>query len=175
MNRTCCYTGHRPQYYTFKFNESHPDCIKVKELIREETIKAIESEYKFFVAGGALGVDTWAAEIVLELKKTYPKIKLIIAVPCLNQDKVWINDSMKRYRKILEKADKVVYVSEEEYKPSLNQMDNRNKFMVDKSSLVIAVFSGINSGTKNAVDYAKVNDKRIAIINPMDFSVTYHI
>jgi len=38
----------------------------------------------------------------------------------------------------------------------------RNEWMVDRSNLVIAVFNGQKSGTKNTVDYAK---KQGLIIN----------
>ena len=42
----------------------------------------------------------------------------------------------------------------------------RNEWMVDKSSLVIAVFSGQKSGTKNTLDYAK--GKGIKVVNVLD-------
>ncbi|QUH22168.1 SLOG family protein [Alkaliphilus sp. B6464] len=173
MIKVCTFTGHRPQYYSFRFNETHKDCIRIKMLLKQEIIKVIERGYNYFIAGGALGLDTWAAEIVLELKEVYPWIKLIIAVPCLNQDRKWNQASKDRYRNILNRADKVHYVSQKEYTNGLNQMNNRNKYMVDNSSLVIAVFSGVNSGTKDAVDYAKETSKEIVIINPLNFEVKY--
>ena len=37
----------------------------------------------------------------------------------------------------------------------------RNIYMVDKSSLVVAVFNGEKGGTKNTVDYAVKNGKKI--------------
>ena len=42
----------------------------------------------------------------------------------------------------------------------------RNEWMVDRSNLVIAVFNGQKSGTKNTVDYAK--RKGIKIVNVLD-------
>lgn len=39
----------------------------------------------------------------------------------------------------------------------------RNEWMVDRSNLVIAVFTGQKSGTKNTVDYAK--RKGIRVVN----------
>ena len=171
MIKICCFTGHRPQYYSFKFNEKDKDCIKLKDLLRQEIIKAIKDGYNYFVAGGALGVDTWAAEIVLDLKKDYPFIKLVIAIPCLNQERRWTQESQVRYRNILDKADKIIYVSNEEYKSNLDQMNDRNRYMVDNSSMVIAVFGGAKSGTKNAVDYAISTKRKVIIINPSDFSI----
>ena len=39
----------------------------------------------------------------------------------------------------------------------------RNEWMVDRSNLVIAVFNGQKSGTKNTVDYAK--RKGVNVVN----------
>lgn len=82
--KTLCFTGHRPNKFSFKYDESHPDCIKIKNLFKEKTEKAILRGCELFVVGMAIGVDIWSAEILLELKKTYPHIKLEAAIPCIN-------------------------------------------------------------------------------------------
>lgn len=85
MSKICCFTGHRPSKFSFKYNEMHPDAIRIKVLLKEEIEKAIKDGYDYFISGMALGVDMWAAETVIELEKTYPNIKLEAAVPCANQ------------------------------------------------------------------------------------------
>lgn len=40
---------------------------------------------------------------------------------------------------------------------SMESYQIRNEWMVDRSSLVIAVFNGEQSGTKNTIDYAKAH------------------
>lgn len=60
----------------------------------------------------ALGFDMICAEIVLEIKKKYPHIKLVCAIPCKNQDELWTNEYKKRYKKILKQADTIRYISE---------------------------------------------------------------
>ena len=65
-----------------------------------------------FLSGGALGVDQWAADIVLdlkaeELKKSYGRhcnIKLIVAQPFPSQSAKWPQEVRRRYEKILQKA-----------------------------------------------------------------------
>lgn len=86
MEKTCCFTGHRPHKFPFKYNERHPDCIQLKSLLKREIKKAIHEGYKTFISGMAIGVDIWAAEAVLELRKLHPRIRLVAAVPCLNQE-----------------------------------------------------------------------------------------
>lgn len=41
-----------------------------------------------------------------------------------------------------------------------------NRFMVDNSSLMIALFSGIAGGTKSTIDYARNKGLKIIIIEP---------
>lgn len=54
---------------------------KLKQLIKE----SISNGYLYFISGLALGFDIFAAEMVLEIKKEYPKIKLIAVLPCKDQ------------------------------------------------------------------------------------------
>ena len=39
----------------------------------------------FYGAGGALGFDTLAAQTVLDMKKEYPQLRLILVLPCEDQ------------------------------------------------------------------------------------------
>ncbi len=70
----CCFTGHRPEKLFLVDSEI------IKELGRE--IKAaIERGYTTFISGMARGVDIWAAEIVLKLRKKNKDLHLICAFP----------------------------------------------------------------------------------------------
>lgn len=44
----------------------------------------------------------------------------------------------------------------------------RNAYMVDHSSLVIAVYDGMAGGTKNTVDYAAARSVRIITLDPRE-------
>ena len=48
-------------------------------------------------------------------------------------------------------------------------MNERNKFMVERSSVVIACYNGKPSGTGNTLRYAKEKGCKIRIINPEDY------
>lgn len=135
--------------------------------------KAIEKTWKdgydTFISGMALGVDMWAAEIVLEMPKLVPemKLKLIAAVPCDGQDKLWRPEMRKRYQDILSRAAEVVVVSPGPY--AAWKMQRRNQWMVDNSSLVIAVWDGSPGGTANCISYARRRGVKIWRINPANF------
>lgn len=162
MSKTCCFTGHRPN----KLKGYDP--IDNKELlwrIYKEVEDHIDNKgVTTFISGMALGVDMWAAKMILRIKKYNPEIRLICAIPCKNHASKWNAQSQKEWQTIVEQADEVFYVSEEEYKPYL--MQKRNAWMVDNSDYIIAVWDGSNGGTGNCVKYAQKEDKQIIIIKP---------
>jgi uncharacterized phage-like protein YoqJ len=167
--KICCFTGHRPRKLSFGYNENHPDCIRLKEVLKQQIEQAVKDGYSYFILGGALGVDQWAAEIILEFKRKYPHIRLEIAVPCRDQDKKWKEPSKKRYRNILSLADVVCYVSLEDYHPGL--MIERDDYMIGKSQRLIAVFNGRQGGTEHTVKAGREKGLELVIINPDTFEV----
>ncbi len=130
----------------------------------EERIKFAITEYGItnFISGMAIGVDTDFAEIVLKLRNKF-SIALECAIPCPNQTLKWNDADKLRYESILKRADKISIISER-YTPDC--MLKRNRFMVDKSELVIAVFNGLEKGgTWHTIKYAKSKNKNIELID----------
>ena len=136
--------------------ESYTDIIfsAPEYTILKEKLKMILKKFKATTAytGMALGTDTIFANAVLDLKKEGMEIRLVAVVPCANQDKKWSKKDQKRYQEILQAADEVVQLSEEEYRPELMRI--RNRSLVDHAEMLIAVWDGSNSGTSNCVHYA---------------------
>ena len=148
---SCCFTGHRPEKLSMP--------IEILRLRIERAIDtAIAEGYTTFITGMARGTDIWAAEIVLEKKRNNKAVCLVCAVPHPGFEKRWKMYERYRYHNILRNADEVVTVNDR-YFAGCYQV--RNKYMVDRSSLVIAVFGGRPSGTKNTVDYAKHTGVRV--------------
>jgi len=142
--RTCCFTGHRviPKYAI----------INLEKQLELAIIQLIEQGVVYFGAGGALGFDTMAAQTVLNLKKRYPQIKLILVLPCLSQAHSWDKDDISVYDTIKSKADKVVYTSQE-YSPGC--MHKRNRHLVNNSRYCICYLTKETGGTAYTVNYAK--------------------
>ena len=162
--KVCAFTGHRPQNLPFGFNENDARCDRLKELLRFSIEKLItEKGVTTFISGMAIGVDTYAAEIVLEMKKKYPNITLECAIPCETQANKWTVKYRDRYFSIIEKSDKETLL-QTHY--TADCMHKRNRYMVDKSDYVIAVWNGSPSGTGKTVLYAKENNKQIIQIKP---------
>jgi len=160
----CCFTGHRPQKLG-GFDPYSKDNRVMLNKLREVIVDHIENkDVSLFITGMALGIDMWAARIVLALKPKYPQLQLVAAVPCKNQHKKWVIQSKMEWEKIIGMCDKVHYVSDEEYTPWC--MNVRNEWMVDNSDYVIAVHDGSKGGTHNCKQYAKKKDKTITTLHP---------
>lgn len=168
--KTCCFTGHRPQSLPFRFDEQDSRCLRLKQVLRKEIERQIiEEGVTHFISGMAIGVDMYAAEIVLDLKRKHPQITLEAAIPCETQAVKWSVPLRERYYDIAARCDKETMISRH-YTPDC--MHKRNRYMVDAADTVIAVWNGSPSGTGKTVKYAADQGKTIVIIDPETFAVT---
>ncbi len=159
---TCCFTGHRPNKISYIYDEKSIKFLFLKFKLKRTIKHFIKKGYIYFISGMALGIDIMCAELVLKLKKKYFKIQLECAIPCKNQTNRWGDKNIEKYNKILSLADKVTYTSNCDYFNGC--MQKRNKYMIDNSTLLIAVFSGANGGTKQTIGYAKSKKIKIKIL-----------
>ncbi len=163
-NFTACFTGHRSQKLPWRFNEEDERCKSMKITLQSEIEKAIQRGYKTFLCGMALGFDMICAETVLGLKNKYPDIKIIGALPCRTQDSEWAEKDRCRYRNLLKKLDGIRCIYDEYI--GAECMLERNRYMVNNSSLLIALYNGLAGGTKSTIDYAKKQGLEIITIKP---------
>lgn len=161
---TCAFTGHRPKAFPFGYDETHPDCKRIKKRLKKEIKAMFKKGVNIFISGAAMGVDMWAMEAVLELKKREPSVKLVAAVPFRGQADRWSADMRERYQALLAKCDKVACFSEA-YRPDCYH--ERDRRMVDAADHLIAVYNGSSEGgTAYTVAYAKEKGRSIILISP---------
>lgn len=141
----CAFTGHRPEKLSISESE-------VKTTLRSAIMQAISDGYNVFISGMARGVDLWAAQIVLELRKTNKRIKLICALPYEGFELKWSREWQTVYHCVLENAD-YVHVIGKGYQKGVFQA--RNVWMVDHAKRLIAVYNGTSGGTRNTIEYAR--------------------
>lgn len=160
---TCCFTGHRPPSLPWGYHEEDPRCVNLKHRLKGEILCAIhDHDIHYFLSGMAQGVDLWAAEIVLELQREY-SISLECVLPCCDQAAHWPYESRRRYRSILQRCNQVTLL-QPHYTPDCFQ--RRNRYLVDHSSVVLAVWNGSASGTGSTVQYARRTGKLVYVIAP---------
>ncbi len=151
----CCFTGHRPEKLTLP-EES------IRKQLRPCVLQAIEDGYTTFITGMARGVDLWAGQIVIELREQGYPIKLVAACPHPDFESSWGDYWKDMFHEVLDKADFVQVVCPE-FK--MSNFQERNEWMVDRSSRVIAVYNGRKGGTHNTIFYARKTGVDVEIID----------
>lgn len=109
--------------------------------MRREIEKAVNDGFTRFMSGFAEGVDQYFAEIVLEMRKSNPVLELVAVIPY--QKRLDNLQEKKRTYEMLENCADVVVIREE-YQPSV--YSHRNRYMVEHSDRVIAVYDGREKG-----------------------------
>lgn len=143
--KACFFTGHRII--------KQADKCKIKSRLYCEIEKKIQEGVQVFIAGGATGFDMMAQQAVLDLKETYPDIRLCLYLPCSDQAEGWTEANRDRYFFYLKSADEVYYVSREKYAEGC--MKRRNSAMVEASDCGIAYALTDRSGSGQTVRMAK--------------------
>lgn len=153
--KACCFTGHRkipPQYRA-----------KIYADLQAEIIRLHKSGVVYFLCGGALGFDTLAAQAVLELRRKYPKIKLLLILPCKDQTRGWPAADRIIYENIKKACDGFRYVCD---RYTQGCMQIRNRRLVECSTCCVCYLTRRTGGTAYTVAYAK--QKGLKIINLAD-------
>ena len=70
LYRYCVFTGHCPSKLPWKYDEKDERCVALKRVLTEQISKLAAEGVTDFCAGMALGVDTWVAVAVLDLRDT---------------------------------------------------------------------------------------------------------
>lgn len=135
--------------------------MELKERIGEALSEIYASGYRRFICGMAIGCDFYFADAVLALRREHPEITLEAAVPCSTQADRWTRTQKEEYSRLLNACDSITVLSTVYTKECMMQ---RNRYMVDHSSLLLACFSGQASGTMNTIVYAQRSSVETKII-----------
>lgn len=161
--KVCCVTGHRdlPQ----------KEINRVKAALRREIEKAVTDGFTCFMSGFAEGVDQYFAEIVLEMRKANPALELVAAIPYQKR-----LDSLREKKRTDEMLDACadIVVIQEEYQPSVYA--RRNRYMVERSDRVIAVYDGREKGgTAGTIRYTHILEKELREIPVGEIILPSHL
>ncbi len=168
---SCAFTGHRPAKFPWKYDENDPRCVELKAVLARQIEKLAAAGVTDFYTGMALGVDTWAAIAVLDLRERKPAIKLHCVLPCEGQEMKWSTPAQACYRDILSEADSVEYVKRAYDRKCMLE---RNQRLVDYAALLLAVDNGEKrGGTAATVCYAQKAGREIIVIDPITLSVSH--
>ena len=150
--KTCCFTGHRPDKLPWGEDESDPRCLRLKRAVAQAAEDAYVAGVRHFISGMARGCDLYFAEAVLALRQRCPEVTLECVRPCESQADSWPAEERLRYQGILDRCD---YETLVQHHYDRFCMMRRNRYMVDRSARIIAVYNGVpKGGTAQTLLYA---------------------
>ncbi len=159
---TCCFSGHRPMKLPWGMRESDDRCIAAKQWIAGQLEELYSLGYRHFICGMAIGCDTYFANAVLNLRDFHPDVTLEAAIPCADQSNRWNKKQKEAYAGLLSRCNSVK-VFQEHY--TIGCMQQRNTYMVDRSSALLACYDGRPGGTMSTLLYAKREGLDIRVLD----------
>ena len=110
---SCAITSQRPTRFKFKYQEYMTSCKRLKKRLHDVFTELYRRGVRRFYVGGALGVDLWAGEILLEMRRQeeYQELEIVLVYPFPGHDERWDPKSQERLRHLKENCDQFVMVS----------------------------------------------------------------
>lgn len=151
---TCCFTGHR--------NIPADQLPVVSAKLRAEILQVISEGYTHFISGFAIGTDLIFAEIIAELKQTH-HLTLEAAIPYPER----MNTPDETFHRLISCCN-IVKIHSDHYFGGCYM--KRNRYMVNQSSKIIAIYDGrLTGGTASTLKFAKTVSCNPAIVSlPMN-------
>jgi len=166
---TACFTGHRKIGNAY-FNPQSPtqqwyDLMQYLDASLQVLVQREPDPVFRFISGMAIGVDQLAASCVRAIMVGRPHVQFIAAIPFPSQPSNWPASSQQFYHELLESATNTFVLSEDPYAP--HKMHVRDRWMVDNSDFVIAIWDGRKQGgTFYTLSYALDTDTPVLWIHP---------
>ena len=159
---TCCFTGHRPTKLPWGIDEEDGRCLALKARLAQAVERAYQQGMRHFMCGMAQGTDLYFAEEVLRLRDRYPDLTLEAVRPCESQADRWPEAEQARYMSILDRCN---YETLVQHRYDRGCMQRRNRYMVDRSCMILAVYNGEpKGGTAQTLAYALHNGLKTDIL-----------
>jgi uncharacterized phage-like protein YoqJ len=167
-------TGYK-QHELGIFDDKNPGIRFIKKALENRLRSLIDEGLEWVILSGQLGVETWAAEVVLEMKKEFPELKYAVLTPFLEQEKKWNEAKQEKYQMILDQADFHRSLTNKPYEAPW-QFVEKNKFFLRNSDGILIVYDEETEGSpkfikKEAERYAEKADYVVLTITGDDLRV----
>lgn len=169
----CCVTGHRPSGLNFSRKIGDLEYMDYCLKLHDEIEYLIKYGYDVFITGMADGADIDFALTVIMFKNKYDYISLEAAIPYPIQPTKTYTEYHENRDYVLENCDNKYIISNNYYRGCMHK---RNRFMVDRSDLVFAIWNGKKQGgTWDTIKYARSKGKEIRylMLDTLDGLDTY--
>lgn len=160
--RSVSVSGHRPEKLGFSCDRTNMLEKRLISLLYARLEECLNEGRNCFFTGGSRGVDLWAAEIVTIWKNEGRDVKLITVLPYKGYGSSYTGSELYTFNRILDFSDAVEYISQTYTRDC---MFRRNEYMVDHSSVLVAVLREERSGTGQTIRYAKKRGTAVKLID----------
>jgi uncharacterized phage-like protein YoqJ len=143
------------------FQEKDPKIKVIKKVLKTTIQQYIEEGLEWILIGGNLGVEVWAGQVVIELQKEYPELKLGIIFPFEEFGNNWNETNQQVLTELKTQANYVNAVSHHSYQHP-GQLKNHSHFLLTHAGGLILVYDDEYPGKtqfllKEAQEYATEN------------------
>lgn len=157
------------------FNDSHPGIPIIKKAIKNQLTALINEGLEWIILSGQQGVESWTAELVLEMKEEFPHLKYAIITPFLDQEKNWNELKQEKYQSLLFQADYQTSITKKPYEAPW-QFIEKNKFFLRNSDGILIVYDEENEGSPKHIKkltekYAEKENYSIFLIDAYDLQL----
>ena len=155
MDTAVCFSGYREEKFPFALQDGNVQYEQLKKDLLSSVLEAVEEGYGNFYTGACYGFDILAGEMVIKARDEYGlPIRLTSVLPFENQAQLWKEYWRDRYYSMLEFSDQVVTL-QTRYTRGCYQ--RRNRYMIERSDLLICYHTGCPGGTSHTV-YAAIQN-----------------
>lgn len=164
-------TGYR-NYEMNTFGDKDPKIKIIKLVIEKQLIELLESQQLDWVITGAnLGIEQWASEVAIKLRKTYP-LRVSMIIPYEEFTNRWNETNQEKFFNLKKQVDFFASTSNQTYQSPV-QLRNYQNFMLTHTDGALMVYDIENPG-KPQFDYnlikkyQKTNDYALELIDFYD-------
>ncbi|OLS38049.1 hypothetical protein BTR22_05970 [Alkalihalophilus pseudofirmus] len=154
------------------FDQKHQGITYIKKALEQKLRSYIDEGLEWVLISGQLGVELWAAEVVLALKSEFSDLKLSVLTPFYNQEERWSEETQNYYKNIVNQADFVDSITKRPY-DNPAQLRLKNEFIIEKSDALLLLVDEEKPGSpmyylEPAKQKALTTHYPIHYITPMD-------
>ncbi|MED5019831.1 DUF1273 domain-containing protein [Paenibacillus chibensis] len=131
-------TGYRAHELNI-FGQKHPGIAYIQKAITAKLVQLAEEGLEWVISPGQYGVDLWACEAAIDLKKLYPDLKVAIITAFANPEENWKEDKKDYYNRILQGIDFYETVSRQPYAGPW-QFQARDDLLFRKTDGIVLVY-----------------------------------
>lgn len=165
------FTGYKPfELNIFKDDQIEVRVIKayIENLIHSE----IEEGLTWIIVSGQLGFEMWTAEVAIQLRETYPELKIAFLTPFLNHYNKWNELNQEKYQTLVLQADYVNAIHQTEYQGAF-QFQQANDFILNNTDKTIIFYDDDQEASpkyfkSKLVDFAEQTNYNYSVVTFMD-------